>query len=206
MRTSMMILAAFVFVPSVAFADETRDGDGYQQRDGQPAKRAAKAAPTDDSSESSEDTGGYVIPHSVAYQGGKIPETASLESRPNAALVATGLGILGSAYLGSFIYGLATCTAQAECRAGSGWLYVPVIGPFVTAAQAPTTGGAALALFDGGVQVLGAVLTVTGLVWQKKFVVWQGKSATLKVTPDSGASGGPPGAMSGGVSVTLTHL
>jgi hypothetical protein len=201
MRTSMMILAALVLVPSVSFADETRDTDS------QPApKKTAKAAPAEDSESSPEDTGGYVTPHAVPYQGGKIPEYASIESRPNVALVATGIGILGASYLGSVIYGLATCSAQGECRAGSGWMYVPVIGPFITATQAPTTGGAALAMFDGGIQVVGAALAITGLVWQKKFVVWQSKSAALKVTPDSGSSGGPAGAVSGGVSFTLTHL
>jgi hypothetical protein len=180
MRTSIILSTlALVLVPTAAFADD---------------------------SESPVDTGGYVVPHSIPYEGGKIPATATLESRPHMGIVVTGLGILGTAYTGSLIYGLATCTAQSECRAGSGWLYVPIVGPFVAAAQAPTTGGAALALFDGGVQVLGAALVITGLVWQKKFVVWQSKSATLKITPDSGSSGGPAGAVSGGVSVTLTHL
>ncbi len=180
MRTHIILSTlALVLVPTAAFAD---DADPPQ------------------------DSGGYVVPKSTPYEGGRLPANATIENRPHYGIVATGLGILGTAYAGSLIYGISTCSAQQECRAGSGWLYVPVIGPFVTAAQSPTTGGVALALFDGGVQVFGAALAITGLVWQKKFVVWQSKSATLKVTPDSGSSAGPAGALSGGVSVTLTHL
>lgn len=178
MRTSILFssIAFSVLVPTIAFADD----------------------------DPPEDTGGYVKPHSIAYEGGAIPANATIEKKPNGALIATGVGILGAAYLGSLIYGLATCSAQQECRPGSGWLYVPVIGPFVAGAQAPTTGGSALAFFDGGVQVLGAALTIGGLVFQKKFVVWQGKGADVKVTPNGGA--GANGAVSGGISLTLTHM
>ena len=161
MRTSIVLV---MLIPSLAFAD--------------------------DETPSPEDTGGYVVPHSIPYQGGRIPATASLESRPSYGLVATGAGILGAAYLGSLIYGLATCTAQQECRAGSGWLYVPIVGPFITAAQSPTTGGQALALFDGGVQVAGAALIAAGFIFKKQFVVWQGKSASVQVVPTAGPNGG----------------
>ncbi len=58
-------------------------------------------------------------------------------------------------YGSSLLYAVATCGAQQECRNGSAWLYVPVFGPFITAAQAPTTGGQALAAFDGAVQTIG---------------------------------------------------
>ena len=179
MRTSIVVssLALAILVPTAALADDT---------------------------DPPEDNGGYVKPHSVPYEGGAIPPNASIEKKPNGTLIATGVGILGAAYMGSLIYGLATCTAQQECRSGSGWLYVPVVGPFVAAAQAPTTGGAALALFDGGVQVLGAALIVGGLVFQKRFVVWQSKGADLKLTPNGGA--GPNGSVSGGLSLTLTHM
>jgi hypothetical protein len=171
MRTSI-IFALAMLVPTAAFAD--------------------------DEEKSPEDTGGYTIPHAVPYQGGRIPATASLESRPSVPLIATGAGILGAAYLGSLIYGLATCTAQQECRSGSGWLYVPIVGPFVAAAQAPTTGGQALALFDGGVQVAGAALIAAGFIFQKKFVVWQTKGADVRVLPTAGPNGG-------GLSVILTQ-
>ncbi len=177
MRTSILLTTLAMLVPCSAFADDDSDKS---------------------SEKSPEDTGGYVVPHSVAYQGGRIPSTASLESRPNYGLVATGIGVLGAAYLGSLIYGISTCTAQQECRAGSGWLYVPIVGPFVTAAQAPTTGGQALALFDGGIQVTGAALIAAGLIFQKKFVVWQTKSAEVQVLPTAGPNGG-------GLSFTITH-
>jgi hypothetical protein len=92
-------------------------------------------------------------------------------------------------------------------------------------ATAPTTGGAALAGFDGGVQVLGAALAITGFVAPKKFVVWQDKTTRLAITPTGGAIAAMPaptdsraalGALgsighigtpaSTGIALTLTHM
>jgi len=165
--------------------------------DGAPRVTAPR---TDSTNDDAEDTGGYVIPHFVPYLGGGIPQYAHIETKPNLALVGSGTAILGTAYFISLIYALSTCGAQTDCRAGSGWLYLPLVGPFITAAQSLTSGGAALAAFDGGVQVLGATLAIAGLVAPKKFVVWQDKTTSISVTPTS------PGPMAAGLAVTLTNL
>jgi len=170
-------VVVFSLVPDAAFADD----------EAPPVVHAQSAK------------GMYVAPESVPYEGGDVPANASIVSKPNGVLIGTGIGLLGSAYLGSLIYGLATCTAQQECRQGSGYLYIPVIGPFITAATAPTTGGQALAAFDGGLQVVGAALIASGFIWPKKFVMWQDKSAALRVLPYAGQG-------AGGVNLTLTNL
>jgi hypothetical protein len=145
--------------------------------------------------------GGYVAPSFVPYEGGKIPADAKLTTEPNMLLVGAGLTVLGLSYVPSIIAAAAVCSPQqAKCDAtpGAGWLYLPVVGPFITAAMATSPGGQALAAFDGALQVTGAALAVAGLVAQKKLVMWQDKSAKLSVTPGAGNAAG--------VSLTLTHL
>jgi hypothetical protein len=196
----LFVLGLIAAAPAVARADadaqapSTADSDTSHRRSSEPAS-------------------GYIVPRAVAYEGGEIPSNSHIELRPNLAFVATGASIFGSAYIGALIYGLSTCSAQETCRRGSGWLYLPLAGPFVTSAQAPTTGGQALAAFDGGLQVLGAALTVVGFVAPKKFVVWQNKSATMTLSPSlpstaggSASAGDGKPAMSAGVSLKITNF
>jgi hypothetical protein len=190
MRTSLALLALVALVPSKALADE-------------PSLHAD----------------GYVPPTIVPYEGGDIPSNARLVTQPNYYLLGTGIGLFGASYAGALIYALSTCSAQETCRGGSNYLYIPIVGPFITAAanETPTTGGRALAAFDGGVQVFSAALAVASFVWPKKLVMWQGKSAALKVTPMSGVGapgsviaqdvmGTDRGGVSAGVGLTLMHL
>jgi hypothetical protein len=199
MRTSVIslsVLALSVVVPSTALAD------GEQT---QVAPRVITS-----------DGGGYITPTAVPYEGGEIPANAKIVSKPRIPVVGTGIGLFAASYAGALIYGLSTCSAQETCRPGSGFLYLPFIGPFITAATAPTTGGSALAAFDGGVQVLGAALAIAGFVWPQKFVMWQSKSGTsaLKLTPTGGGMATTPAMLgdnknpgfSAGVALTLTHL
>jgi hypothetical protein len=143
----------------------------------------------------------YVPPKIAPYQGGAIPEGATIERHPDIMLVGTGVGLLSASYFGALVYALGTCSAQETCRPGSGFLYIPIVGPFITAATAPTTGGAALAAFDGGVQVLGTALAVAGFLAPKKFVVWQNKGTSVSVSPTAMGAG-----TSAGVAVTLSHF
>ena len=178
MRTKLSLLAAaFALVPATALAD-----------DEQPK--------TDPKS-----IGGYVVPETVPYQGGRIPDGATIEKRPNTTLIGTGLGIFAAAYVPSVITAIAACGPQSACSAtgGAAWLYFPVVGPFITASQSTSQGGMALAAFDGGIQLTGAAIAVAGLIAQKKVVVWQAKSASLTVTPTAGPN-------VAGLSLTLTHL
>jgi len=144
-----------------------------------PGERVAEAAPRDDD----DPAPGYVRPHIVPYLGGRIPENAHIETRPDWSLVKAGLWTLGSTYVLSLAYALETCGAQMQCRGGSAFLYVPVVGPYFTAGQAPTTGGQALSVFDGVAQSVGAALVLAGLAFPDKFVVWQDKSTAAAVTP-----------------------
>jgi hypothetical protein len=166
-----LILSLLAASPAIAHADEPS-----------PPHESTPTPPKLGPAEGS----GYVAPKFVPYEGGDIPSYAHLETRPNIAFIATGTSIFGSAYVTSLIYGLATCGAQTNCRAGSGWLYLPLAGPFVTSAQAPTTGGQALAAFDGGVQVLGVALTIVGFAMPRKYVTWQTKTATVTLSPTIG--------------------
>jgi hypothetical protein len=142
---------------------------------------------------------GYAPPHVVPYTGGSIPADAHLEERANVTIIGTGLSVLAVPYGFSVLYALGTCGAQMACRQGSQWLYVPVVGPFVTATQAPTSGGQALSVFDGVLQTIGAAIALAGAAMPRSVVVWQDRSAALRLTP----APIPGGA---GLSMTLTHL
>lgn len=142
----------------------------------------------------------YRRPHVVSYEGGEIPSSAHFETRPNIGLITGGLLTLAIPYSVSLFYALGTCGAQQACRQGSDWLYVPIVGPFITATQAPTTGGSALSAFDGMLQLAGAAMTVAGIALPRKVVVWQDdRYARLDVTPAVLPGGG-------GFAVTLSHL
>ncbi len=203
MRTLSIALAtSLALAPTVARADD----------DPTPPVRSTTGPSSLTTPAASYDPNAYVPPRSVLYQGGEIPRTAHIETRPNMAYIGTGLSIFGSAYATSLIYGVSTCSAQMKCRPGSGWLYMPLVGPFITSAQSPTTGGQALAAFDGGVQALGAALTIVGFVVPRRFVTWQNRSASLTILPTVSAplgasiAGEGRGGAGAGLSITLTHL
>ena len=196
MRTPIVLAAGFVFIfSSNAFADE----------EAQPEAKP-KAVPTTTTTTTSAElppSSGYVTPTIVPYEGGTIPSDASIVTKPNLGLLGSGIGLFAASYAGALIYALSTCSAQESCRGGSSYLYIPFIGPFITAAanETPTTGGRALAAFDGSVQVLGGVLAVASFVWPKKFVMWQGKTASVRVMPTTMGAG-----TSAGVAVTVTSF
>ena len=179
MRTKLSLIAALVaLVPATALADDEL-----------PKTEVTKTAP------------GYIVPETTPYQGGRIPEGATIEKRPNLALIGAGIGVFAAAYVPSVITAIAACGPQSACGAtgGAAWLYFPVVGPFITATQSTSQGGMALAAFDGGIQLTGAAIAIAGLIAQKKVVVWQAKSASITVTPTAGPN-------VAGLSLTLTHL
>lgn len=205
MRTSLALLALLALVPSTALADDDVPAP--------PAQPAQPATPPPVRVSAASTSTGYVAPEIVPYEGGDIAADAKLITKPNFYVAGTGIALLSAAYFGSLMYGLATCTAQSDCRPGSGFLYIPVIGPFITAAYAindpiPTSGGRALAAFAGGVQVLGVALTAAGFIWPRKFVMWQNKSTALSVTPTAGTASAPgeKSGFSAGFAVTVTNL
>jgi hypothetical protein len=150
------------------------------------------------SNDSSTYEGPYTPPTVVPYEGGRIPKDATIEERTRKGLLVGGIVVAASAYTISLAYALSTCSAQQACRAGSDWLYVPIIGPFVTSAKSPTTGGAALAAFDGALQLGGVGMVVASALFPQKVVVTPGH-ASWKVEPVHMGSGM-------GVGVTMTHF
>jgi hypothetical protein len=209
MRTSLAALIVCSLIPASAFADDVAPGQVRQpprivvlDDKGQPVDTTALVRPaTQASPQGDADVSGYAPPHFVPYTGGAIPSYAHIATKPNIGFAASGLAILSTSYLVSLVYALSTCGAQMDCRAGSGWLYLPIVGPFITAVQSSTTGGAALAAFDGGVQVLGASLAIASVLAPSKFVMWQDKTAKLSIAPTTVGAG-----TSAGLAVTLTHL
>jgi hypothetical protein len=196
MRTSIVLAAGVVLAFSTnALADD----------EAQPEPKPANVAVATTTTTSAEpaSVGGYVTPTVVPYEGGVIPNDAKIVTQPNLAFLGTGIGLFAASYGGALIYALSTCSAQETCRPGSSWLYIPFIGPIMTAIDqgTPTTGGRALAAFDGGIQLFGAALAAAAFVWPKKFVMWQGKTASVQVTPTTMGAG-----TSAGVAVTVTNF
>ena len=155
----------------------------------------------------------YKAPIVRPYEGGVIPPGAHLETRWNKDVFLAGVAVAGTAYLPSLLYALQSCglgtssdasgppVTGGACRSGSAWLYVPIVGPYVTATQAPTTGGATLSVFDGVVQTIGAGLMLAAVIMPRTVVVWQdlAGSTSVRVTPVAAAGGG-------GIAVTATSL
>lgn len=223
MRTILSTLAVVILAPATALADEhgsvappvvlTIDGRTVDTQP-QPVQTTPPPPPVQPQPKAEtppqKPKNGYVVPESVPYEGGKLPEGAIVEKRANMTLVGTGVGIAGATYLVSVITALASCPPSSDCTStkSAAWLYLPLAGPFITAATATSQGGAALAAFDGVVQVVGGAIALAGVLAPRKFVVWQDKTASLKITPTTGApamADAKP-AMSAGISLTLTHL
>ncbi len=210
MRTVFPILAIVTLAPATALADEqisvaprvvlTIENPTNSQ---QPVQPVPVQTPPPPPPATPKNTSGYVVPESGPYEGGKLPEGATIEKRPNLTLVGTGVGIAGGAYLISVITAAAACPPESACTAtkSAAWLYLPFAGPFITAATATSEGGAALAAFDGVVQVVGGALALAGVLAPRKFVIWQDKTAALRIAPAAIGD-----AKSAGLSLTLTHL
>lgn len=131
---------------------------------------------------------GYSAPHRVRYEGGPIPTYAHIETTPRKGLIIGGAAVLGASYLASVFAAMIYCGPGVECQ--NGGLYIPVIGPFIVAAQAPSSGGATLAAFDGVLQLSGLGLIIAGFVAPEKFVVWQDSDAQASLTIVPGGGGG----------------
>jgi len=131
---------------------------------------------------------GYTAPRRVRYEGGEIPAYAHIETTPRKGLIIAGAAVLGASYLISVIAAIGYCGPGRECV--NGGLYIPVVGPFIVAAQAPSSGGATLAAFDGIVQLGGLGLIIAGFVAPEQFVVWRDADAQASLTVVPGGGGG----------------
>ncbi|MFT3710790.1 MAG: hypothetical protein QM817_24465 [Archangium sp.] len=131
---------------------------------------------------------GYSAPHRVRYGGGEIPAYAHIETEPRKGLLIAGAAVLGASYAVTLLFAIGYCGPGSECVNGA--LYIPIVGPFIVAAQAPSSGGATLAAFDGVVQLGGLALLVAGFVAPEKFVVWQDSDAQASLSFVPGGGGG----------------
>lgn len=131
------------------------------------------------------------------YTGGPIPEGATLKTERSKGLLIAGGVTFGALYFGSIVYALAACPPGKEagdCPSNSGWLYVPVIGPFATAADSNASfGGRNLAIFDGVFQLLGAATFIYAMAASKEVLEFREparraaapsrKTASVRVSP-----------------------
>jgi hypothetical protein len=113
-------------------------------------------------------------PRTIPYRGGAVAPGYHVEDKTSPTLV-TGIAMGGGAYVLSFLYALSECppkTEKSECRANSAYLYIPVVGPFITAADSQASfGGRNLAIMDGVVQSLAVVLIGVGASSPSKVLV-----------------------------------
>lgn len=105
-----------------------------------------------------------ISPRRVPYHGGEIPAGATVVTRGHNGLLAAGLSVFGGLYLTSVITAAASCSpgdSASSCRANTAWLYIPAIGPFLTAADPDASfGGRNLAIFDGVFQLAGLAAAI----------------------------------------------
>jgi hypothetical protein len=112
----------------------------------------------------------------VEYRGGPIPPGATLETqRPTGLLIAGGVGF-GAMYLLS-VLNAASGSGFVSCGTASGcdYLYVPIVGPFITMGTGSFSGGDMFLLgLDGVVQAGGVALFVIGMVAGRQVLVFNG--------------------------------
>jgi hypothetical protein len=99
----------------------------------------------------------YVLPPTLPYQpGAPIPPRYRLEEHENRPLAVTGASILGSGYFLSVVNAIAVDNIDAPNA-----LLIPLVGPFVSAAQAKRDQHAVFPyVFLGGLQAAGVSLMV----------------------------------------------
>lgn len=131
---------------------------------GQPAYPGAYAPP------------GYAMPHRrvVEYHGGPIPRGATLETHRPMALVVGGAVVFGGLYLISVLTasgsgGLISCSGGC----GGGWLYAPIVGPFVVMGSGMrSTGDQIVLAIDGIFQTAGVVGFIVGMLRTQQVLVF----------------------------------
>ena len=122
-----------------------------------------------------------IPPRRVPYHGGEIPAGATVITRSHNGLLAAGLTVFGSLYAISVITAVASCTpgdSATSCRSNTAWLYIPAIGPFLTAAdQNASFGGRNLAIFDGVFQLAGLAAAVGAYASSEQWLEYAGLTA-----------------------------
>jgi len=134
------------------------------------------------------------VPQSVALSGPRmikdwepgtpIPHGYHAETRVRKGKVISGSIIFGVTYLySSFIAAIGQDIAEAD---GSdnvlGWLFIPVLGPFLEMMETDSTTAHYVLALDGIAQAAGVTLLVTGLIYPK-WVLVRNDLASATVVP-----------------------
>lgn len=128
---------------------------------------------------------GYA-PRKIPSDGGQPPPGYRLGSEPRTGLWVTGVGLLGGAYLASF---LAAGTAVSEGEDDIAPLFIPVAGPWITVRTADDGDELRVPLvMDGLVQLAGLGLLIGGLAAQREVFV---RSDVASSTPAQPPAEGP---------------
>ena len=137
------------------------------------------------------------------YSGGPIPPDAHLDDRPNLPLLITGPSLLGAAWLSSifgFFAGI-RCVDYFDCSSPSGWLFVPVVGPWVAlvGSDASERGGVyqAVLVVDGLAQVGGLAMLAAGVLVRHPVVVTRMPVYGRETAPRWTVLPGAPGSQAG---------
>ena len=122
-----------------------------------------------------------ISPRRIPYHGREIPAGATVVTRGHNGLLAAGLSVFGGLYLISVITAAASCSpgdSASTCRSNTAWLYLPAIGPFLTAADPNASfGGRNLAIFDGVFQVAGLAAAVGAYASSEQWLEFSGTTA-----------------------------
>jgi hypothetical protein len=127
------------------------------------------------------------VPQSVALSGPEtiddwdenrpVPAGYHPETRKRKGLIISGSILLGASYL---ITAFGASVAQdVNGNNSAGALYVPVLGPFIQAGNTGTSTGRFFLVVDGGCQLAGAVMLISGLAVDKIILVRNDFGATL---------------------------
>jgi hypothetical protein len=123
------------------------------------------------------------VPQSVALSGPRfikdwvpgspIPHGYHAETRVRKGSVITGSILFGVAYgYSSFIASIGSdVSSETGDRNVVGWLYIPVLGPFLQMQETDSATLRYLLAIDGAVQATGAILVVTGILYPKWLLV-----------------------------------
>jgi hypothetical protein len=120
------------------------------------------------------------------HPGNPIPDGYHPAKGPKTPLIIAGAATLGAAYLGSIVIALGATFATGDnpyaSIAAKEWLYIPLAGTFVSAAQTSSALDDVILVFDGVAQVVGATLLVIGLSSTRTILV-RDDVAKLRVLP-----------------------
>jgi len=141
----------------------------------------------------SQTTQSTYVPQSVAMSGPRfikdwepgmpIPQGYHAETRFRKAPVIVGAAVFGGFYLySSFFAAIGEDTRSNGEENPLGWLFVPVLGPFLQMMETDSATGKYVLFIDGMAQLTGAALMIGGMMYPKHLLV-RNDLASMTVVP-----------------------